>query len=254
MAEEVQTEKKKKVGRPPKVAVPIHETDEFKAAVAAAASKAAADILATLQTAQGAQPRQGDESFAEKLGLAIAQLSSQGVGRAKPVDPALLAERERARKTMTDLIVKARMDGETPIYELRNKVYLDEVLVDPVGIDPATKEQRPTRIDWPGVPNEAMAPVNEVAQGIHKAFSESIGTVVIEHSKHIKHQQMGVTAGGLVVHGAGHALRPMQVGNGQPTNETTEGLRVHGRGGRGGKQKEINVLGTVASPARVGAV
>lgn len=252
---DVQTEKKKP-GRPKKPAQePIHETDEFKAAVAAAASKVAADILATMQTAQHGQTRPGDATFAEGLALAIAQLSNQGVGRAKTVDPAVLKARDDARKVMTELIVNARASGETPSYELRNKIYFDEVMVDPIYIDPVSKEQRPTVIDWPGVPNEAMSPANDVARGIHKAFLDSIGVAPINQSKFIRPEVFGVTANGLVVHGAGHALRPMQVGNERAGSQPSgEGLKVHGRNSPTQRTKEINVLGTVASPARVGVV
>lgn len=248
------TKEKKPVGRPKKTTIPIEQTDQFKAAVAAAASQAAANILATLEANQNGQTRPGDASFAEGLALAIASLSNQGVGRAKPVDPSVIAARTAARERMTELIIGARAAGEVPSYELRNKVYLDEVLVDPVFIDPVTKEQRPTRIDWPGVPNEAMIPVNDSAKTIHTEFSDSIGVVQIDKSKHLKPETFGVTAMGLVVHGAGHALRPMQVGNERPgaPQNVGEGLVVHGRGSPTAKQKTINVLGTVASPARVG--
>lgn len=246
------TAEKKKPGRPPKQQTPLTETTEFKDAVAAAASKAAAEILASLQAQQSGQIKQGDAGFAEGLALAIAQLSSQGTGRAKPVSPEVLKARDEARKLMTELIVEARAAGEIPTYELRNKVYLAETMIDPVYIDPVTKEQRPTSIDWPNVPNEAMVPTNDVARRIHAAFSDSIGVVKIDSSKHIKPEQLGVTASGLVVRAAGHSLRPMQVGDGKASAADESGLRVHGRGQQAQRQKTIPVLGTVAAPARVG--
>lgn len=240
---------KKKAGRPAK---DITKTPEFQAAVAAAATEAAAEILKTLQ--QSGQEKPGDVSFAEKLGLAIAQLSHQGTGRGKPVSPELLRARDEARARMTDLIVQARAEGHVAIYQLRNKVYLDEVMVDPVYIDPASKEQRPTEIEWPGVPNDAMVPVNDTAKAIHAAFSESNGVVQIDHSKQLRPEIFGVTPGGLVVRGAGHALRPMQVGNqDRSAPPQGEGLRVaRGPSNPTGRQKTINVLGTIAAPARVG--
>lgn len=244
---------RRKPGRPKKAdAVPITETAEFKDAVSAAASKAAAEILASLQANQGGQTKQGDANFAEGLALAIAQLSSQGTGRAKPVAPEVLKARTDARERMTELIVAARARGDVPTYELRNKVYLSEVLIDPVYIDPATKEQRPTSIDWQGVPSEAMIPTNEIAKAIHEAFSNSIGVVTIDSTKFIKPEHFSVTGQGLVVRGGSQALRPMHVGNGQQGDPNADdGLRVHGRGGQG-KTKTINVLGSVAAPARVG--
>lgn len=249
--QKVTEQTRKKPGRPARP--PLTETVEFKDAVQAAATKAAAEILASLQAQQGGQAKQGDSGFAEGLALAIAQLSSQGTGRAKPVAPEVIKAREDARKLMTELIVQARADGEVPTYELRNKVYLGEMLIDPVYLDPATKEQRATSIDWPGVPSEAMIPTNDRARAIHEAFYNSIGVVRIDNSKHLKPEHLAVTAGGLVVRGAGHALRPMQVGDGKSgTAADDTGLRVHGRGAQGSRQKTINVLGTVAAPARVG--
>lgn len=246
---------KRKPGRPKKAdAVPFTETNEFKDAVSLAASKAAAEILASLKASQSGEVKQGDAGFAEGLALAIAQLSSQGTGRAKPVPPEVIKARNDARGLMTELIINARARGDVPTYELRNKVYLSEVLIDPVYIDPATKEQRPTSIDWHGVPNEAMIPTNDIAKAIYEAFSNSIGVVTIDSTKFLKPEHLNVTAGGLVVRSGGHALRPMQVGGGsQQVPGADDGLIVHGRNAAGGKTKTINVLGTVASPARVGA-
>lgn len=245
---------KRPPGRPKKAAaVPFTETVEFKDAVTAAASKAAAEILANLQANQGGVTRQGDASFAEGLALAIAQLSHQGVGTSKKVDPAVLKARDDARKLMTERIMEARTDGQVPLYELRNKIYFDETMVDPVYVDPATKEQRPTQIEWPGVPNEAMIPANDVAKGIHAAFSDSIGVAPINDSKHIRPETLSVTGNGLVVRGASGALRPMQVGNQTGRGAGGEGMVVHGARSQTAKTKTINVLGTVADPARVGA-
>ncbi len=249
------TETPRKPGRPKKTAaVPVTETQEFKDAVSAAATKAAAEILASLTANQGGQTRQGDAGFAEGLAMAIAQLSSQGTGRAKPVAPEVIAARNAAREEMTRLIVDARANGQVPTYKLRNQIYFAETLLQPVYIDPASKEQRPTEIDWLGVPNEALIPSNDVAKAIYQAFSNSIGVVQIDSTKFIKPEHYAVTASGLVIRGGSLAtqpLRPVEVGGGNDAH-AEEGLRVHR--GDGGKAKTINVLGTVASPARVNAV
>lgn len=251
MAEEVKTEKKRP-GRPskPKVPpIPVTETVEFKAALDDAVSKGVANILEQLKVAQKGESRPGDSTWAEGLAMAIAQLSHQGVGKAKPVDPAIIKQRDESRARMATLIIDARARGEIPIYALRNKVYLDERLIDPVVIDSKTHEQVPTQIGWPGVPNEAMVPVNDSAKEIHQAFSSSIGTVVIEHSKHIKPEVYSVTKEGRVIRSASLATRPQVNADSQD-----EGVQVLNARGGNRKQKEINVLGTVASPARVGAV
>lgn len=251
MAETAVQNEKKPVGRPKKPKAPltpVTETPEFKAALDEAVSKGVSNILEQLKVAQNGESRPGDATWAEGLALAIAQLSHQGVGKAKPVDPTLLKQREGASVRMLAAIVDARARGDIPVYALRNKVYLDERLIDPVVIDSKTHEQAPTQIGWPGVPNSAMIPVNEAAKLIHKEFSDSIGVVVIEHSKHIKPEVYSVTKEGRVIRAASLATRPQVNAESNP-----DGVQVLNARGGGGKSKEINVLGTVAAPARVGA-
>jgi len=244
-------------------ALPLTETPEFKEAVTkatqAAIASALPEIVAELAKAKGGLPiSAGEQTWAEGLAMAIAQLTDQGTGR-KRVAPEIVKAREEARKEMTRLIIeaktfhdKARAEGKEeiarsylPLYQLRNKVYLEEILIEPVYIDMATKAPRPTEIGWPGVPSEAMIPVNDVAKGIHEAFSNSIGST--EWQK--KPDTFGITAGGLVVkNGAVQPKRGLPSENG---NIDPSGLTIH-RGGRTGDKnfKEIPILGTVAQPAR----
>lgn len=242
---------------------PLHETDEFKAAVAKATAEAVAaaipGILSQITQAKGGLPvSAGEQSWAEGLAMAIAQLNDQGTGR-KRVAPEVVKARDEARKEMTRLIIeaktfhdKAKADGNLemansylPLYQLRNKVYLDEILIEPVYMDAATKSPRPTEIGWPSVPSEAMVPVNDVAKGIFEAFSNSIGSTDWQKKPDV----FGITANGLVVkNGAVTKKRELPSADG---HIQTEGLTIR-RGGRTGTEnfKEIPVLGTVAAPAR----
>jgi hypothetical protein len=229
---------------------PLHETDEFKAAVAKATAEAVAaaipSILSQLTKARGPDTpiSANEQSWAEGLAMAIAQLNDQGSGR-KRVAPEVVKAREEARVEMTRLIVAAKAEGVIPLYQLRNKVYLDEILIEPVYIDMATKSPRPTEIGWPSVPSEAMIPINDAAKGIYEMFSKSIGSTDWQK----KPDTFGITAGGLVVkNGAVQPKRALPSDNG---NINTEGLTIN-KGGRGGNQnyKEIPILGTVAAPAR----
>jgi len=150
---------------------------------------------------------------------------------------------------MLDLLVSARAEGRVASYELRNKVYLDEVLVDPIYMGP-DKAPHPTQIDWPGVPNEAMVPINDTARDIHAAFIESIGSVV--KLEGISDEKLGVTPGGLVVKG-GAVQQRRELGNmGPQPDPQAEGLRLRHKDNAPGNHKTIRVLGTVAAPARVG--
>lgn len=228
----------------------FQNSPEFQAALAAGIAQALPllreQILSNLGQARGADApaAAGDVAFADALATSIARLGDQGVGR-KHVSPEVLRQRAEARALMTQLIVEARARGEIPRYQLKHKVYLDEVLVDPVWIG-SDHVQRPTEIEWPSVPSEAMRPANEVAEGIFKAFSDSIGTVPADHQQPTRANR--VTAGGLVIHGRPIPPSPAHA-------DPASGLS--GEGGlriphlqRAGQYKEVSVLGTIAAPAR----
>ena len=243
---------------------PITETPEFKKAVADAVAAAVPDIVARL-TAGGATTS-ADQGFAERLSMAIAQLTDQGTGR-RHIAPEVLRAQSAQRKKMLDLILEARiawsearargdeaaMAAAMPTYTLRAKVFLDEVRVDPFWIDSKTHMQMPTQIDWPSVPNEAMIPANDVAKTIFAAFSGSIGT--LQEIDRQPEAQYHTTRGGLVVKGPPPRGVP-QTGAGSRTPgqpESGEGLRIKHRGDGMGEFKELRVLGTVAQPARQSA-
>jgi hypothetical protein len=223
----------------------VTKTPEFAAAVAEASAKAVAEILAKMQPA-GQAATAGDQNFAEMLAMSIAQLTDQGTGR-KRLAPEVLRARAEARDRMQELIIAARRDGVVPRYTLVAKVYLDEILVEPKWIDSQHIAQD-TVIEWPGVPSEAMRPANDVAQGIYDAFMDSIGSTTAVAPE----QPMHVTAGGLVVHGRGQLRRGQQPA-GQPrglgAQDVGEGLRIPHKGAPG-QYKPVNVLGSVAPPAR----
>ncbi len=228
---------------------PVTETQEFRDAVAAAKAEILASLGDLKKEAGGAVVPGDDLKFAQALALAISQLGDQGIGKQKAIDPAVLHARAESREKMTVALIKARAEGKSPLYGLTNKVYLDEVLVQPVWIDVGHK-QRQTEVEWPGVPNEAMVPLNDVAKEIFGHFSDSIGTSV----KLVPDQPLRVTAGGLVVHGAPSAARRDAIAvvgnsNASKPGEFGEGLRVK-RDSIGGEYKETHVLGTVAAPAR----
>jgi hypothetical protein len=231
----------------------FENSPEFQAAVASAVAKAVPalipalreQILQNLGTARGDAPAvPGDHLWADALAMSIAQITDQGTGR-KTVAPAVLKARSEARALMVQLIVEARAAGQIPRYTLKHKVYLDEVLVDPIWVG-SDHIQRPTGIEWPGVPNEAMQPANDVAEGIFKAFSDSIGTLPANHQQ--PERENKVTPGGLVVHGRPIA-RP--AASAEPSNGLSGegGLRI-AHLERPGAHKEVRVLGTVAPAAR----
>lgn len=229
------------------------ETPEFKEAVAKAAAEAAAaavsQIMSKLEAGAKTAPAAGDEkSFLGSLALELAQLSGQGTGR-RYVEPAILRQRELAREKLIGMLKAARANGTVITYELRNKVLLDDQLVEPMWIDPQHVTRR-TQIDWGGIPNEAMIPVNEAAKEVFATFMESIGST----KKEIPDDIFGVTPKGLVVrNGAVNAAAARRaVGEGAaPAGEApghSEGLRVH-HSTQPGRYVEKRILGTIADPA-----
>ena len=240
---------------PAEAVTPAPEPDmlprgEVERLVAAEVAKATAQITEMLARAQAATAATGvvpegldtsNADFTRALAMAIAELSDQGTNR-KRVAPEVLVGREQARERMLSLIVEARTLGETPVYTLRHKVYLDEVLVDPIWVD-GSHVQRPTEIGWGGIPNNAMRPVNDIATRIYEAFCESIGSSVSEARQD---GPMRVTAGGLTIMGRPQQQREAgHVGRGQSGG----GLQIRGRSPVGAV-KETRVLGTIAAPAR----
>lgn len=228
---------------------PIEQHPDFQKAISAVAEKVKADVLsqlASIPRADGAPAVGTDHAFADALAMAIAGLTDQGSGR-KHVAPQVIKARSLARERMTQLLIEARANGYVPTYELRNKVYLDEVLVDPIWIDPASKEQRATVIEWRSVPNDVMVPVNEVAKEIFAAYKDSIGTV---DDAPVQPAILGVTAGGLTIKSGSKAVREVVAFKDRADLKESEGgLNIPHRG-KPGQFVEKHILGTVASPAR----
>lgn len=215
----------------------------ISAAAADAAAKAAQDavdrIMGQMEAARAAagtpaQP-EADNSLARTLAMEIARISDQGTNR-KRIAPEVLIAREEARVRMEGLIIEAHAAGDIPEYELKQAVYLDEVLVSPVFVD-RNHVQRATRIEWPQVPSEAMRPANAVARAIFEQFLLSIGGVTQMVGK--EHDKSALK----VLHMDQQRKAPM-VGGHQRGD-----LKVLGRH-QDGEIIETAVLGTVAARAR----
>lgn len=224
------------------------QTQAFKDAVAEASKQAVQSALAEITSgaAVRAAATNADDplAFARGLAVALAELGNQGIGKGKPVSPEVLAQRETARKRMFDLIVETNKSGEVPMYALKHQQYLGEQKIDPYWRG-ADHKMHKTEIEWPGVPNHGMEPINEPAERIFEAFLESVGTMFQIGGKFATDPaRLRVTAKGLVVHGDPSAARhdsPVA------TDGPTHGLVVRGRGANTGRP--VRVLGTVAAPA-----
>ena len=154
-------------------------------------------MLAQNRAAANSHDDGGDASWVAKLAAEIAQLNNQGPSAKIYVSPDVLAQRKVSRKMMVESIIAARAQGDKPRYALRNKVFLNERLIDPFWIG-ADRQQHRTEIDWTGAPNESMIPINASAKEIFGHFKASIGskTPVTDD------RPISVTAAGLTVHAA----------------------------------------------------
>jgi len=247
---------RKKPGRKPRPAVT--ETPEFKDAVAKAVAESVATALSGIQDrfqATGAAPVAGTNDWMQQLAVTLAEIGNQGTGR-KTVPPHIMKQRADARELMIDLIVKAKAERRPATYQLRSKVLLNNHLIEPFWIT-KDKTTQPTEIDWAGVPNDAMVPMNDTAKAIFAAFMDSVGTM----EKIVPEERLGVTPNGLVVRNSAvmqtmrkrtdattfdATAEPQHVGSG---DEGEEALTVH-HTNQPGRYKEVNVLGTIQEPAR----
>lgn len=225
--------------------VNIAETAEFKDAVdkiRQEANRSVVDALAAARVTAGTAGAAGDANWAETFAMAIAQLTDQGTGRTH-VAPEILRTRQEGREKMAKLIVAARAEGAMPSYRLTSKVLLDNQLVEPFWID-RNHIAQPTEIDWPGVPNEAMLPINGVAKDIFAAFMDSIGGVSKLQQEALS-ADLSVTAGGLTVRGNINKRTVKEI-----VHENSEqGLRLRHQD-EPGRYKDVSILGSIAKPAQ----
>ena len=234
----------------------VTDTPEFKEAVVAAAAGLVAEMrvklldeLKALQTSAEKVEGETDKNWVSSLAMEISQLTDQGTGRRR-VPPDVLKARADARDRMVKAILKARADGVTPVYRVIAKTLLENRLVDPFWVARDHSIQ-PTEIGWKSIPNDALQPVNEAAKTIFAAFRESIGTPDYKRPD----DRLGVTLGGLVVHGNAVQSKRAVTGSGAPgigagfDADARDGeLKLHHKG-ESGQMVKTHVLGTIVPPA-----
>lgn len=245
---EAATTERKKPGRKPRP--PLTETAEFKAAVAQVASDAVQAALSGLMPKAEAAgiSLAGSQDWMQALAVTLAEIGNQGTGR-KTVAPHILKQREDARGRMVDLILKARAEGQPATYRLTAQVHLAERVIDPfwTAADHTTKS---TEIDWGGIPNDAMVPVNDTAKEIHAAFKDSVGTM----ERVVPEERLGITPNGLIVRNAAvtDTVRRRTGSEAPHTGDGTGedvGLKIHHEN-QPGRYKDVHILGTIQEPAR----
>lgn len=183
-----------------------------------------------------------DGSFAKGLALAIAQLSSQGTGKKPYVAPEVLEKQAEAKQHMISLLVKARAEGVMPGYRLTIPMYLSERLLQPQWRDDATKQMKDTEVNWAGIPDQSMQPLDETAAEIYAAYLNSIGAV-----------PPGAPSEAPMINHNGTLVRGMNADQRAQVRPASAGMDDPRRiGGGAPKQgKYVNILGSIADPAVV---
>jgi hypothetical protein len=222
--------------------VPAAEVEAIVAKRVAEVESRLAEMI--MNMAKGAADKPGPSMLSpDALAMSLAQLVDQGTGR-KRVAPEVLQKRDEARVRMFDLIAEANEKRTEPAYRLRHMTFLGNSRQNPIWIDERHRQQS-TEIGWYGVPNEAMEPLNAVAEAIYAAFAESIGAIAKRDMG-----PMRVTASGLAII------------KGPPTNDEAVHVMAPDAGGRGslaptirgrgapGPTVESHILGSIMPPAR----
>lgn len=187
-----------------------------------------------------------DLRVVRQLAAAIAEIADQGSETRKiRVAPEEAEARAQAREEMTEMIVQVRARNEYPAYELTRAVYLDEQLIQPTYVD-SHHVRRAQRIEWQGVPDESMQPINEIAKVIYRTYMRSLGGATPD--KRVEYTRAALNPGLRIIPPEGSVTREASpVPN--PRHQPESGLRVL-RDRVPGEIVETRVLGTVAHPAR----
>lgn len=237
-------------------------TPEAQKAIAEAAQKAIAQLVPSAGVGEDTQ-----RLFSE-MALAIANMSNQGSGRVKPVAPEIMHKREVAARKCAELLGEvhghlrkakltqdSRLEKEwSPEYRVTSKVYFNERLIEPYrkgngrGASPVAQD-----IVWTGMPNEALRPLNTIAERLTTLYRESVGAA--PHLKSISGPNGGqlapdnrpywMTPGGLVVKGD-PPPKATTLGN-DPRDELAN------VDNNDPNDPFVHVLGTLHPPARQGA-
>jgi hypothetical protein len=208
------------------------------------------EAIVTAQVARAVEAMQamapgnsGAGDFTRQLALAIAEMSDKDAGRVR-ISPDEQTRRDQAARDLDALLVHYDAKGIVPEYKLSRKVQLDSAagpfVIDPMWIDPISKKHMDTTIKWPGVPNDAMEPLNDPAEKAFALFKLAVGGI-----KTVK-ERLRITASGVVI------VEGQEVGQKPQVNAapgSPRGVQITGRT-HAGEVKQTHILGTIAPAAR----
>lgn len=245
-------ERPNKGGRPRK---DVTKTAEFKQAVESAVTEVVSRLAQIRAETASGPASEGENDMIGRLALSIGEIANQTSGR-KIVAPDELASRARSRSRMLDLLQRIHEQRLVPEYALTSETYLNDTLVKPFEND-ATGAIVQVEIEWDGIPNEAMRPLNAVAEELYDAFLGSIGGFT-DATKNTRNDPYWVTKNGLTIKGRGGSRRT--VGSLGDSNiaaaaDTPASPTFSSRFSKKGdphdpRATSVSVLGTIAPQAR----
>lgn len=225
---------------------PLTETEEFKAAVAAATQAIEQRILqqigAIRENTNLTPPSDDAERFARVLSAQLAELidgDRRRQGQAARLSGEEIEARREATERMERLLTEAFANDQEPQYDVMRPMYLEEQLVEPTWQNAATKILMRRQIVWFGVPNEFMAPANKVAEEIHAAFLRSVGGATAPINRPDLGRPKLKIVGSSDVEGPPAVGKPKTIGMLKLLGDTVQGQIT-----------ETRVVGTIAAPAR----
>jgi len=235
-------------------------------AIAAIVQAEVAKALKAIQNGGGAVAPTSTESAQDlfrQMALSIAEMTHQGDKRQRPLDPKVMAAREEAKRQLDILLMDIRgrvheaktksyaseadrtaaVRSVTPKYRAISKVHFDDRIIDPFRRNEATKRAEPIEFYWLQEPNDALRPMNPIAEEVFNLFRQSRGTLTKIEKAAVKPAWM--TDGGLIIEGDKSPVR-----RGVESQAPLRDSALDIPGYVDPEAEFIHVLGTISDPAQ----
>lgn len=186
----------------PETNIPLTETAEFKAALAAAKEAMRADLMGEVvaAVAKSKGPDGDIKELVSQLVMGIATMTDSGDNR-KKIAPAEIERRIAAHGRMVEVVERIqRTPNLKPHYAVVAEMQLEEQLIQKY-VAAGEGKWKQAEIIWRGIPNSAMRPLNDIAKEIYGHYLESIGGTTA-NTAGIREQPTWVSYGGLQVVGS----------------------------------------------------
>ena len=255
----------------PEYQVEVDETavvaDDIDARVAAAVASARAEFEANIADLVAAQVSKALDSVKagdvagfdiKALASAIRDMTDEGSSYKVPRLPHAEMERRRtARRSMLQGLADAAADGVLPRYRVRDKVFLDNQIIEPFTVT-GPGQISAVVIGWSGEPNLQLEPIGDPAIEIMQNYIISIGATPgraeLGYTEIPNETPHWVTPAGLVIEGSGPELsrRTHPIPDERSINTGALNIRLPDLppGAIDPRAKSVHILGSILPPAK----